>query len=75
VGVVRRFLNTGDAKSTSNMWKHTKKCWTAEVVASTDKSENANDVCCTTVKGLLDPQSIMAAFEQKGKGKVTYSHR
>lgn len=75
MGGVRRFLDTGDAKSTSNMRKHAKKCWTAEVVASADKADNANDVRRTTVKGLLDPQSITAAFERKGKGKVTYSHR
>jgi hypothetical protein len=40
---------------------------------STDKAENANDVHCTTVKGLLDPQLITAMFEQKGKGKVTFA--
>jgi hypothetical protein len=27
------------------------------------------------MKGILDLQSITAAFEQKGKGKVTFSHR
>lgn len=29
----------------------------------------------TTVKGYLNPQSITAAFERKGKGKVKYSYR
>jgi hypothetical protein len=72
---VRRFLDKGDAKSTSNMRKHAKKCWGDDVVASADKASNANDVRRTTVKGHLDPQSITAAFERKGKGKVTYSHR
>jgi hypothetical protein len=59
----------------SNMHKHAKKCWSADVVAATHKAKNANEVWLTTVKGLLDPQSIMAAFEWKGKGKVTYSHK
>jgi ribosome maturation protein Sdo1 len=72
---VRRFLDTGDAKSTSNMRKHAKKCWSANVVAAADKANNANEVQLTTVKGLLDPQSITATFEWKGKGKVTFSHR
>jgi hypothetical protein len=72
---VRRFLDTGDAKSTSNMCKHAKKCWSADVVAATDKANNANEVRLTTVKRLLDPQSITAVFEQKGKGKVIYLHR
>jgi hypothetical protein len=44
------------------------------VVASADKARNANEVQATTVKGVLNPQSITAAFERKGKGKVTFSH-
>lgn len=57
------------------MCKHAKKCWSADVVAAADKASNANEVRLTTVKGLLDPQLITAAFERKGKGKVTFSHR
>jgi hypothetical protein len=72
---VRRFLDTGDAKSMSNMCKHAKKCWSADVVAATDVANNTNEMWLTTVKGLLDPQLITAAFEQKGKGKVTFLHR
>jgi hypothetical protein len=72
---VRRFLDKGDARSTSNMRKHAKKCWSEEVVASADKANNADEVRWTTVKGSLNPQSITAVFERKGKGKVTYSHR
>jgi hypothetical protein len=72
---VRRFLDKGDAKSTSNMRKHAKKCWGEDVIASADKAHTASEVRATTVKGILDPQSITAAFERKGKGKVTFSHR
>jgi hypothetical protein len=72
---VRRFLDTGDVKSMSNMRKHVKKCWSANVVAAADGANNANEVLLTTVKGLLDPQSITAAFKRKGKGKVTFLHR
>jgi hypothetical protein len=72
---VRRFLDKGDAKSTGNMRKHAKKCWGDDVVASADKASSANEVRQTTIKGFLDPQSITAAFERKGKGKVTYSHK
>jgi hypothetical protein len=39
-----------------------------------DKANNADEVHRTTIKGALNLQSIMAAFERKGKGKVTYSH-
>jgi hypothetical protein len=51
---VRRFLDMGDAKSTSNMWK-TKRCWGDEVVTSADQVKNANEVWVITVKGALDP--------------------
>jgi hypothetical protein len=72
---VRRYLDTSDAKSTSNLRKHAKKCWGNEIVATADKAKTATEVRDTTVKGYLDPQSITAAFERKGKGKVTYSYR
>jgi hypothetical protein len=72
---VRRFLDKGDAKSTSNLRKHAKKCWGDEVVTCADKAKDASEVRATTIKGTLNPQSIAAAFERKGKGKVTYSHR
>jgi hypothetical protein len=72
---VRRYLDTGDAKSTGNMRKHAKRCWGDEIVASGDKAKSAKELRATTVKGILDPQSITAAFERSGKGKITYSHR
>ena len=72
---VRRFLDKGDAKSTSNMRKHAKRCWGPDIIALADKADNANEVHRTTIKGALNPQLITAAFERKGKGKVTYSHR
>ena len=52
-----------------------KKCWGDEVVASADKAKTAKEVRDTTIKGYLNPQSITAAFERKGKGKVKYSYR
>jgi hypothetical protein len=70
-----RYLDTGDAKSTGNLRRHAKRCWGNDVVASADKAKTAKEVQDTTTsKGSLDPQSITAAFERKGKGKVTYSH-
>jgi hypothetical protein len=57
------------------MRKHARKYWGDEVVTSADKVKNVKEVWDTTIKGSLDSQSITAAFERKGKGKVTYSHR
>lgn len=56
------------------MHTHTKKCWSPDIIASVDKANNADDIQGTTVKGALDPQSITATFERKGKGNVTFSH-
>jgi len=72
---VKRYLDTNDAKSTSNLRKHAKRCWGDDIIATVDKAKNAKEVRATTVSGALDPESIMAAFERTGKGKVTYSHR
>jgi len=63
---VCQFLGKGDAKSMSNMRKHTKECWGDVVVASADNVKNAMEVWATTVKGTWDLQLITAAFERKG---------
>jgi hypothetical protein len=57
------------------MRKHAKTCWGADILASADTAKHVDEVRATTVKGILNPQSITAAFERKGKGKVTFSHR
>jgi hypothetical protein len=71
---VRRYLDKKDANSTSNMWKHAKKCWEDDVVKAADNAKTADDVREITIRGALNAQSLTAAFERKGKGKVTYSH-
>jgi hypothetical protein len=37
---VRRFLDTSDAKSTSNLRKHTKLCWGADLVEQADEAKD-----------------------------------
>jgi hypothetical protein len=73
--IVKRYLDKGDCKSTSNLRKHAKKCWGSDMVAEADEAKNADEVRKTTVKGTLLPGLITAAFERTGKGTVTYSHR
>jgi hypothetical protein len=72
---VRRFLDKGDAKSTSNLRRHAKVCWGEEVVAAADGTRDISTARtaiqnCKSVDG-----SITAAFRRLGKGTVTYSHR
>ena len=70
---VRRFLNTKDAKSTSNLRRHALKCW-GEDNLNAARSRLADEVREAT-KGATASGSITAAFEWKGKRKVSYSHR
>jgi hypothetical protein len=72
---VRRFLDKSDARSTGNLRKHAKRCWGEDVVGAADNAHTADEVRDTKIKEMLNPESITAAFERKGKGKVTYSHR
>jgi uncharacterized DUF497 family protein len=57
------------------MRKHVKKCFSDEMVVAADKLNSAADVRATMLGGVLDSQSITAAFERTGKGVVTFSHR
>jgi hypothetical protein len=71
---VNRFLDKGDASSTSNLRKHAKLCWGSDVIAAADSTrdvELATEVVAKSGKG---NESITAMFERVGKGKVTYSH-
>jgi hypothetical protein len=72
---VCRYLDTSDAKSTGNLRKHAKVCWTDEVVAHADATKDVK----TAREALASLEnvdgSITAAFERVAKSKVTYSHR
>jgi hypothetical protein len=72
---VRRYVDTGDNSSTSNLRRHATRCWGDEAVAAADKTRTVK----IAREALADKKevdgSITAAFERAGKGKVTYSHR
>jgi hypothetical protein len=72
---IRRFLDTGDARSTGNMRKHVKNCWGEDALAAAAQTKNAREARETVVQGILMTGTITASFERKGKGKVTFSHR
>jgi len=73
--MVRRYLDTGDAKSTGNLRKHARGCWGEEAVAAADNTKNVWAVREALGKAKLVDGSIMAAFERVVKDRVTYSHR
>jgi hypothetical protein len=73
--MVRRYLDTMDRKSTSNLKRHATVCWGAETVDGALEAKVDISSARATLGNLKDG-SITAAFQRrKGKGKVSYSHR
>jgi hypothetical protein len=72
--VVRRYLDTGDTKSTSNLRKHAKICWGEDAVAAADNTRSVQAAREVLGKMKSGNSSITDAFEQAAKGTVTYSH-
>ena len=70
-----RFLDTGDAKSTSGLHWHAKNCWGDEAVEAADSTQDLEGTQIVLAKTKLHNGSIMAKFERIGKEKVSYSHR
>ena len=73
--MVRRFLDTKDSTSTSNLRKHVESCWGKDALEAGMATGTAKDARESVVKEIKGSGSITAAFERKGKGKVTFSHR
>jgi stalled ribosome alternative rescue factor ArfA len=72
---VRRYLDKGDAKSTSNMAKHVKSCWGPEAYEAAQDAKSAAAAREGVIRNLLRSGTITSSFERKSKGKVSYSHR
>ena len=70
---VRQFLDKKDTGSTSNLHKHAKICWGLDTVKAAMGAQNASEA--RQILSQSKDGSIAAAFQIKGKGKVTYSHR
>ena len=71
---VRRYLDTGDAKSTSGLRRHAKKCWGDEAVEAADSTQDLESARVVLARTKLHDGTITAEFERIGKEKVTYSH-
>lgn len=61
--MVRRYLDTGDAKSTSNLREHAKICWGEEAVAAADETRDVQAAREALAKIKSVDSSITAAFE------------
>ena len=76
--IIRHYLDKANRNSTSNMHKHAKNCWGDEIVSKALESKGSlsiNDVRKSLSEAKLHNGSIVASFERKGKGSVTFSTR
>ena len=74
--IVRRFLDKADRGLNSNMHKHAKNCWGAEIVSralETKKELTIKEVRASLAKANLHDGTITALFERKGKENITFS--
>ncbi|GLB40080.1 hypothetical protein LshimejAT787_0705900 [Lyophyllum shimeji] len=71
----RRYLDTRDKTSTSNLIKHVRSCWGEEAWVAANECSTVDEARKSVVSPLNTNGSILASFKLKGKGKVTYSHR
>jgi hypothetical protein len=70
----RRYLDTKDANSTSNLRKHVKNCWSEEALLA---AEDAKEVgrARENIRAYSKNGSITQAFARVNNKKVTYSTR
>jgi hypothetical protein len=73
--LVRRYLDTGDRKSTGSLRRHAKICWGEENVARADEAKNIEEARQGLKDAKLINGTITAVFQRTGKGKITYSAR
>ena len=71
---VRRFLDTGDSKSTGALHTHTKHCWDEETVKAAIAMKNLKDTWEIVERAPQRDSSLTATFEWIRKETITYSH-
>jgi hypothetical protein len=71
---VRRFLDTDDKTSTSNLRKHAWKCWGKKLVQDAEATKDLQGVRKGLKNTRMKDGALTAVFERVGKGKVSYSH-
>jgi hypothetical protein len=69
-----RFLDKGDANSTSNLLRHAKICWGTEEVEAATAMRDLDAARDVLSKTKLWDGMILAEFQRIFKDKVTYRH-
>jgi hypothetical protein len=68
---IRRYLDTGDARSTGNMRRHVASCWAKEALAACDSAADDKEVQNKIAPDILRNGSITATFERKANSGHT----
>jgi hypothetical protein len=71
---VYRFLDKGDANSTSNLLRHAKICWGTEAVEAASATQDLDAARDILGKTKFRDGTILAEFQRISKDKVTYRH-
>ena len=69
-----RFLDKGDANSTSNLLRHSKICWGVEAVEAATATQDLDAARNVLAKTKLRDGTILAEFQLLSKDTVTYRH-
>jgi hypothetical protein len=69
-----RFLDKGDANSTSNLLRHAKICWGTEAVEAASATRDLDAARDVLAKTKLRDGTILAEFQRIAKDKVTFKH-
>jgi len=64
---VRRYLDTGDSQSTSNLRRHAKGCWGEEAIKAADRAEDADAARMVLGDRGTQNGTITSAFERVEK--------
>jgi len=71
---IYRYLNKGDANSTTNLLHHARICWGTEAVEAATTTRDLDAAHDVLAKTKLRDGSILTEFQRIGKSKVTYRH-
>lgn len=66
------FLDGPNCSSASNLIKHIKMSWGDSAYKATMDCQHGNEACKSVIKSLMTTGTITMAFNQKGRGKVSY---
>ena len=72
---IRRYLDTKDSTSTSNLIRHVERCWGPKALKMAAEIGNAEDARDQVFEKILREVPLTVHFERKKGGRISYMHR